>query len=160
MKIKHQEGFGYIAAIVIVVVLALLGVAATRLVTTQQTSASQDLLSSRAWQAARAGTEWGMYRALRANSCGGPSKTLAMENGFSVTVKCEEFAFKEGESAPGIAQHKKIYTVTAVACNAATCPSTDNATVASLEYTERSRVITTCSLANGPGVGQGTGAPC
>lgn len=160
MRRRYQLGFGYIAAIVIVVVLALLGVAAARLTTTQQTSASQDLLSSRAWQAARAGTEWGMYRALRANTCGGPATTLAMENGFSVTVQCTEFAFKEGETAPGVPQHKKIYTVTAVACDAASCPSTDNATVAALQYTERSRVVSTCSLATGAGVGLGNGAPC
>lgn len=159
MKITYQRGFGYIAAIVIVVVLALLGVAATRLVTTQQTGANQDLLSARAWQAARAGTDWGMYRAVQDRSCVG-STTLAMENGFSVNVRCSEAAFIEGEVSPGVPQHIRIYTITAVACNATACPSNDATTVASHEYTERSRVITTCVLATGAGPGQGTTNPC
>lgn len=159
MTRKHQQGFGYIAAIVIVVVLAMLGVAAMRLVTTQQTGSSQDILSARAWQAARAGTEWGMYRALQTKSCAGAT-TLPMENGFSATVECSEYAFTEGETSAGVAQHKKIYTITSTACNAAACPSPDAATVAGLEYTERRRVITTCVLADGPGPGQGTSTPC
>lgn len=159
MRKQHQHGFGYIAAIVIVVVLALLGAAASRLTTTQQTSASQDLLSSRAWQAARAGTEWGMYRAIQDRSCVGAT-TLAMENGFSVTVQCNEFPFLEGEVSPGVAQHKRVFTVTAVACNAPACPSTDPVTVASLEYTERSRMVTACVLATGAAPGQSIIEPC
>jgi MSHA biogenesis protein MshP len=59
-----------------------------------------------------------------------------------------------------VAQHKRIYTITATACNAAACPSANAATVAGLEYTERKRVVTACSLATGPNPGDGTGQPC
>lgn len=159
MKNRHQQGFGYIAAIVVVVVLAALGVAAARLSTTQQTGANQDLLSSRAWQAARAGTEWGMYRALRNQSCAAAT-TINMGNGFNVTVRCVAAAFFEGEveNPPGtyLPQGKTAFTITAVACNSAACP--DNARAADLEYTERSRQVTACALNNA--AGQPTGTPC
>lgn len=150
MRIQRQRGFGYIAAIVIVVVLAMLGVAAARLTSTSQTGASQDVLSQRAWQAARAGTEWGLYQALRLGNCSAAPVTLNLrnQNGFAVTVTCTEFAFQEGEqpAAPGTPVGKTIYTINAVACNSATCP--DNASVPGLEYTERRRIVTACGVNN------------
>lgn len=159
MKNRYQQGFGYIAAIVIVVVLAALGVAAARLSTTQQTGANQDVLSARAWQAARAGTEWGMYRALRNQNCAAAT-TINMGNGFNVTVNCAASTFFEGEleNPPGtyLPQGKTSYTITATACNSAACP--DNARVADLEYTERRRVVTACALNNASG--QPTSTPC
>ncbi|WP_342114821.1 MSHA biogenesis protein MshP [Pseudoduganella sp. OTU4001] len=161
MKIRYQKGFGYIAAVVVVVVLAGLGVAAARLSTTQQTGSNQDMLSARAWQAARAGTEWGMYRALRNQSCAAAT-TLNMGNGFRVTVNCTAKVFFEGEyeSAPDsgvfLPQGKTAFTITATACNSNACP--DNAGVTSLEYTERSRVVTACSLNNAAGTP--TGVSC
>ncbi|WP_051293745.1 hypothetical protein [Pseudoduganella violaceinigra] len=161
MKNRQLQGFGYIAAIVIVVVLAALGVAAARLSTTQQTGANQDLLSSRAWQAARAGTEWGMYRALRSQNCAAAT-TINVGNGFNVTVSCASTVFFEGEmedpANPGafLPQGKTSYTITAVACNSAACP--DIARVTGLDYTERSRVVTACSLNNAAGLA--TGTPC
>lgn len=148
MKHVRQRGFGYIAAIVIVVVLAMLGIAAARLTTTQQTGASQDILSSRAWQAARAGTEWGLYQALRLGKCSAAPVTLDLraQNGFSVSVSCTQFAFSEGEKIdnPGTPLPKTVYTIDAVACNAASCP--DNTKVANHDYAERRRVVTACGI--------------
>lgn len=151
MKSTKQRGFGYIAAIVIVVVLAMLGVAAARLTTTQQAGIAQDILSARAWQAARAGTEWGLYNALRLNKCNAAPTTLDLreDSGFAVSITCKSFAFSEGEvpGSPGTPQTKTVFTIDAVACNSASCP--DNAKSATLEYTERRRVVTACGLANG-----------
>lgn len=151
MKMNRQDGFGYIAAVVIVVALAMLGVAAARLYTTQQTGASQDILSQRAWQAARAGTEWGLYQALRLGNCGAAPVTLNLraQNGFSVTVTCTAFPFNEGEvlNAPGVSLAKTVFTIDAVACNSNACP--DNAGAAGLEYVERRRVVSACGV-NGP----------
>jgi MSHA biogenesis protein MshP len=152
MNNSRQQGFGYIAAIVIVVVLAMLGVAAARLATTQQTGAAQDILSARAWQAARAGSEWGLYHALRLNKCNTAPTTLDLrgDTGFAVTVTCTSFAFSEGEvpGSPGTPQAKTIFTIDAIACNAAGCP--DNTRVTALDYTERRRVVTACGLVDGP----------
>jgi MSHA biogenesis protein MshP len=151
MKSNKQHGFGYIAAIVIVVVLAMLGVASARLTTTQQTGAAQDILSARAWQAARAGSEWGLYNALRLNKCSQAPVTLDLRNdtGFAVSVTCNAYNFSEGEvpGSPGTPQAKTVFAIDAVACNASSCP--DNAKASTLEYTERRRVVTACGLKNG-----------
>ncbi|MGW8392092.1 MSHA biogenesis protein MshP [Pseudoduganella sp. HUAS MS19] len=152
MKNRNQRGFGYIAAIVVVVVLAMLGVASVRLTTTQQTGIAQDILSARAWQAARAGSEWGLYNALRLNKCSQVPTTLDLrgDTGFAVSVTCNAFVFSEGEvpGSPGTPQAKTVFTIDAIACNASACP--DNAKSATLEYTERRRVVTACGLQNGP----------
>jgi MSHA biogenesis protein MshP len=148
MKLHRQNGFGYIVAIVVVVALAMLGVAAARLYTTQQTGASQDVLSQNAWQAARAGTEWGLYQALRLGNCNATPVTLDLraQNGFSVSVTCNAFAFSEGEvpGSPGTAETKQVFTIDAVACNSSVCPN--NAQANDLEYTERRRVVSACRI--------------
>lgn len=61
---RRQTGFGAIAAILILVILAALAAALMRIGTGQQLGSVQDLLSARAWQAAKAGNEWGLYQAL------------------------------------------------------------------------------------------------
>lgn len=61
---KRQSGFGAIAAIMILVILSVLAAALTRLGSTQQLTSAQDLLSARAWQAAKIGNEWGLFQAL------------------------------------------------------------------------------------------------
>lgn len=54
-----ERGFSLISAIFLLVVIAALGTFAVTLSTTQQQSAALDALGSRAYQAARAGIEWG-----------------------------------------------------------------------------------------------------
>jgi len=63
--VSHQQGFGAIAAIVILVILAVLAAAITTVGSTQQMTSAQDVMSAKAWQAARAGNEWGLYQAMR-----------------------------------------------------------------------------------------------
>ena len=141
----RQTGFGYIAAIVIVVILATLATAAVRLNTTQQASSNLDVLAARALQAARAGNELGLYRALVGAIC--EDAFINMGAGFSVQVKCRSAKFFEGESAPGVPIEKVIYEIDAVACNSASaCP--DAARVATAEYVERRRVVTACMRAD------------
>lgn len=57
---ERQRGFGIIAAIVILVILAGLAGAITALTTSQNISLAQDAQGARAYQAARAGTEYGL----------------------------------------------------------------------------------------------------
>lgn len=138
---RRQTGFGYIAAIVIVVILATLATAAVRLNTTQQASSNLDVLAARALQAARAGNELGLHRALVGAIC--QDVFVNMGNGFSVQVKCSSTTYFEGESAPGVPIEKVIYEIDAVACNSTTaCP--DATMVATADYVERRRVVTAC----------------
>lgn len=147
---SYQRGFGAIAAIVVLVILAGLSAAIISISTTQQISAAQDVMSARAWQSARAGNEWGLFQALQGgiwsgNACDAAtplSQTLDLtaDTGFFVTVSCRSWPYSEGEDAPGTAKTVRIYRITAVACPAAACPVTD-ATVAGAGYIERTRVV-------------------
>jgi MSHA biogenesis protein MshP len=136
-----QRGFGIIAAIVILVIMATLAAALVRLGTTQQITSVQDILSARAWQTARAGTEWGLYQALGPAASCTPATTLDLRaaTGFSVTVTCAAKSFNEGETAPGVPFVTTTYSIEAVACNSASCP--DAALVAMPGYVERKRLV-------------------
>jgi len=149
---RHQ-GFGAIAAILIVVILAALAAAIVSISTTQQVTSAQDVMSARAWQAARAGNEWGLYKALSIatptdtwktcpNDPAGLSQTLDLtsETGFHVTVTCESWPYREGESVPGMPQPVRVYRITAIACPAATCPVND-ASAAGIGYIQRARRV-------------------
>jgi MSHA biogenesis protein MshP len=90
-----QRGFSLISAIFLLVVIAALGTFAVTLSTNQQQSAALDVWGSRAYQAARAGIEWGAYQELINGSCvAGPQTLAALPNtlaGFTVTVACTSY---------------------------------------------------------------------
>ena len=141
------RGFAIVSAIFILVVLAALGAFVLNVATSQQAGSALDVLGVRAYQAARAGLEWGLYRVQstaaynfgytstdpNTRACpASPSSfvpaapTLA---GFTVTVTCTATA--DGSGGP------TIFTVVATACNqptAGACPNTANPTSA---YAER-----------------------
>ena len=140
------RGLGVIAALVVLVLLSTLAAAVVRLTWTQQTTLAQDIDSARAFQGAYAGTQWGMYQALRGSwtTCAGATQTLDLRSsmGVRVTVSCTSDVYNEGETTAGAGTPLtvRLYTITAVACNgaAATCP--DNASVTRPNYVERMRV--------------------
>jgi MSHA biogenesis protein MshP len=89
---RRSAGVGLVTAIFLLVVLAGLGVAMVSLFTSQQQASALDVQGARAYQAARAGIEWGLFRKLRNNSCVAstsfalpPASSLS---GFAVTVTC------------------------------------------------------------------------
>lgn len=142
---SRQRGFGAIAAIVVLVILAVLGAAIVSIGTTQQMTSAQDVLSARAWQAARAGNEWGLYQALKGTwtNCSGATQELDLtaDTGFHVTITCDSWEYNEGESVPGTPQTVRMFRIKAVACPAAaSCPLSD-ANVAGAGYIERTRVV-------------------
>jgi MSHA biogenesis protein MshP len=138
---QTQHGFGAIAAIVVLVFLAALAAAMMKLGVSQQTGSAQDVLSARAWQAARAGTEWGLFQAIQNNRCTTLTLDLSASTGFWVTVSCTSSTYNEGESSAGIAQKLKVYTINAVACNdSGGCPASGSQ-VALPSYIERARQV-------------------
>ena len=93
---QRQSGFAYIAAVVLLVVVAAVCVALIRLSNTQQTTVNAALLGARASLAARGGIEWGFYQ-LRNGSCNA-STTLTdfvADSSFRVTVRCTASNFNE-----------------------------------------------------------------
>jgi MSHA biogenesis protein MshP len=91
---SSERGFSLISAIFLLVVIAALGTFAVTLSTTQQQSAALDVMGSRAYQAARAGIEWGAYQVLVNNTC--PSQALTglpnTLSGFTVNLACTPFS--------------------------------------------------------------------
>jgi MSHA biogenesis protein MshP len=90
-SLSIQRGFSLVTAIFLLVVIAALGTFAVTLSTTQQQSTALDVLGSRAYQASRAGIDWGAYQVLRNTSCPASTTLATMPGtlaGFTVTVTC------------------------------------------------------------------------
>ncbi len=90
---RQQHGMSLVTAIFLVVVLAGLAGAMARIFIGQQTSSALDIQGVRAYQAARAGIEWGVYQQMRNDSCNSSWVTYALPagsslSGFTFTVKC------------------------------------------------------------------------
>lgn len=115
--VNRESGFSLVTAIFLLVVLAGLGVAMVTISTTQHQSSGLDVQGVRAYQAARAGVEWGLFQKLRNNNCNAASTPVAMPggtslSGFTVTVTC-------------VAGEVNTAVITATACNmpvANACP--------------------------------------
>lgn len=135
----RSRGVGLVTAIFLLVVIAALAVAMVTVFTTQQSSSALDVQGSRAYQAARAGLEWGIYKHASTDPCNSTS-SFAMEEGtslgtFTVTVTCSLIdgpATDSPDSEPLVQRR-----VTAVACNApneaGACPNPTNST----DYVQR-----------------------
>lgn len=145
---RRELGFGAIAAIMILVILAALAAAIVSLGAAQQASSAQDLLSVRAWQAARAGNEWGLFRALSTTTpadawktCNGTTATLDLtaDTGFYVTVTCNSWLYNEGETVPGTAKTVRVFRIVSIACPVNGCTGTNNASGPG--YVERTRSV-------------------
>ena len=144
MMRKPQTGLGAIAAIVVLVVLAALAAAVVRFGAVAQATSAQNVMSARALQAARAGTEWGLYQAFKGSwtTCSSASQTLDLttSTGFRVTVSCDSRSYFEGETAPGTPRSVRVYSIDAVACSGTvSCP--DNAAASGPNYVERRRQV-------------------
>ena len=65
---RHARGFGLVAALFLIIVVTLVVVAMARLSAVQHGSNSLAIQQARAYQAARAGLEWGISRAFNASA--------------------------------------------------------------------------------------------
>ena len=124
--IHRARGFTIVSAIFILVVLAALGAFIVSVSTNQQIGSALDVQGVRAYQAARAGLEWGLYRQLQDASCVGATSfapAASTLSGFTVTVACTDTA--DGSSSPVI----HSYLIQSTACNqpnGGSCPNTTN----------------------------------
>ena len=141
-----QRGFAYVAAIVLLIVMAAMATAMVRLSTTQNAMSVQDLRGIHASQAARAGVEWGLYQISSCTPDAPLEVTLTdfvKDTGFRVTVQCTAKTYQEGERPAGKSWEKTIYRIEAIACNSsAACP--DDSIADRVDYVERKRVVTAC----------------
>jgi MSHA biogenesis protein MshP len=145
---KRQHGSSLVAAIFLLVVIAGLGVFMLSIYSAQQRTSSMDVRGARAYQAAKAGIEWGSYQIMLPENS---SPTLAPYNcvgamgtptfagslqGYSVSVSCSQTTTTEGNNTI------RVYQITATA-SAGAAPAPD--------FVERQMTgrIATCRV--GPG---------
>jgi MSHA biogenesis protein MshP len=107
-------GFALVPALFLLVVLGALALIAIRIGVGQQHAVTMGLMQARALAAAKAGIEWGAYRALN-GGCASATLTLteASFNGFSVVVACTSSVFVNGAGA------NNAFTLTATATSGA-----------------------------------------
>jgi MSHA biogenesis protein MshP len=134
---RSQHGFSIVSAIFLLVVLSGLGAAMLAFSNAQHTSSAQDMQGTRAYQAARGGLEWGIFKLMNPpapcfaspTSFVPPAPTLSS---FTVTVTCESF------TASGVT----VYRIQSTACNqpgaGGACPGTPGG----ISYIERQLQVT------------------
>ena len=121
---NRQRGAALMSAIFLLVVIGGLTAYLLKMSGLQHSSMALDVQGARAYQASRAGIDWGVYRALRDNSCVG-SDSFGLAGGlseFTVTVQCTDTPYTEVNSTA-----KHVYLIRATACNrpnAGACPGT------------------------------------
>ncbi|HKJ76730.1 MAG TPA: pilus assembly PilX N-terminal domain-containing protein [Gammaproteobacteria bacterium] len=106
-----------VTAIFLLVVLAALGTYMATISSVQHSTSAYGVQGSRAYQAARAGIEWGAYRVLNDGDCGAFPETIGEGDmggtlsAFSVTVTCSGGGIEYDEKGDKF----HIFTLTAEA---------------------------------------------
>lgn len=124
---RHERGVGLASAVFLLLVVAGLIIFMMRMSTLHHSAAVLDLQGARALESARAGIEWGVYRALRNDSCSASTSfgLVAELSDFTVTVECADTPYSEFDSTV-----KHVYSIVATACNrpsGGACPGEPNA---------------------------------
>ena len=126
-SLRRAGGFALILALFLLVSLAAIGAYLLTISTGQVAAVGQDVMAANAYQAARAGIDWGAYQILRnpggafASGCKGGSanQTLTLSgglSGFYAQVSCQS----PGSEIEGGATVQG-YQVTVTACNQSPC---------------------------------------
>lgn len=87
---RRARGFAIVTAIFLLLLIATLTALVASFSTSQNITSTQDLQGARAYQAARAGIEWGVYQVLQGGGgCAAlttNNQTFAGLDGFTVTI--------------------------------------------------------------------------
>jgi MSHA biogenesis protein MshP len=126
---RRAKGFALMMAVFLIVTLAAIGVYLVTVSTGQLAAAAQDEQGARAYQAARAGVDWGAYQLLRnstgafATGCaaGGATTTQLVTlvqglAGFYAKVDCDRVG-NETEATVNVA----VFRLTVTGCNNNPC---------------------------------------
>jgi len=145
-------GFTIVSAIFLLVVLAALGAAMLNFATVQHAGSQLDVQGARAYQAARAGLEWGLYRQSQQGACAAGPVSFPLPAGstldaFTVSVSCESRVYGSAAALDGIrlapeAPPIGIFHVTAIACNRPVAGNCPGAAGTKEDYVERRLDVT------------------
>jgi len=131
----RARGFALILAIFLLVSLTAIGAYMLTVSNVQLETGIMDEQGARAYQAARAGLDWGAYRVLRDSTCPPGLITIPLPAnlaGFSAEVSCTSFGM-ETEGGTSVT----TYRILSTGCNASPCASGVGAT-----YVERQLQLT------------------
>ena len=131
---KRQSGFAIVSALFILIALAALGAFIATVSSTQHAGSALDVDGARAYQAARAGVEWGVANALAANCAA--STNVGVLNGVAITVACTAVCTTPAACNAIEAGLNGIYTIVSTACNPSTAGACPGA-VGGRNYVER-----------------------
>lgn len=116
-----QRGVSVIAAVFLLLLMAVLAAAITNIVSTAHLNQAADIGGTRAYQAARAGAEWGIFQldpnaqAAALPACFAPATPAVPDH--TVTVSCASTDYTEA------GRNLRIYRITALAvANGARAP--------------------------------------
>jgi MSHA biogenesis protein MshP len=133
--LQRSRGFALIMALFIIVSLAAIGAYLVTVSNVQVETGVMDEQGARAYQAARAGLEWGAYQVLRNANCPGGTTSIPMPFGvasFRAEVTCTSFGPETEGGTP-----VSTFRITSTGCNAAACGG-----AASPGYVERQLQLT------------------
>ena len=144
---RLMRGFSIVTGIFLLVVLSALGAFMVVFTGLQQNTVQNDILGVRAYYAARAGIDWAVYQVTDPDNAAPPTPPVfpACPVGnvtglagslapFVVTVTCSgPFAAEEA------GREIRTYSITATACNQASCPA---AGTPATGYVERQLSVT------------------
>lgn len=103
----RQQGFGLVAAMFVIIIIAAVIAAMAHLAVTQNSTSSLAIQQARAYQAAQAGLEYGIARVMAGAGCAG----FALD-GFAIGVVCTPQA---AVAVPEENQAVTFYSITATA---------------------------------------------
>ncbi|WP_205230119.1 hypothetical protein [Azospira oryzae] len=145
-----QSGVSIIAALFLLLLFASLAIYMLWITSSMHRGVTQDVLGAQAYQAARSGAEWGLYRLLRDGQCAGETPVVFSGSGlmnFTASVTCRATAnTKELDSSTSV----KVYEIESIACNHPVGGSCRSIAANGADYVERQvRVTTECMVDNG-----------
>lgn len=144
---QQQCGVSIIAAVFLLILFAALATYMLWLTSAQNRGSAQDVQGARAFQAARAGAEWGLFQLLRGGQCGaGTDIAFAGTElaGFVASVVCTRVA-SDDESGSAV----RVYEITSTACNVPNSGSCDDTAAVGNDYVERKVTVTTGCVVDG-----------
>lgn len=142
----HSAGFAIVTAIFVLVALAALGAFIVTVSTSQQVGSALDVQGVRAYHAARAGIEWGIYQVTRnGNLCTDapgatsfpvftPPATATTLQGFAIAVTCTRHPDASGGPA--------VFEIESVACSPPAAGPACPGNPAAVGYVERRLRVT------------------
>jgi MSHA biogenesis protein MshP len=129
-NLQRARGFALILALFLIVSISAIGAYLLSVSNVQVETGVMDEQGARAYQAARAGLDWGAYRVLINDIC--PTATIPLASGFFAEVTCTAFGSENEGGTP-----VSTYRIVSTGCNATPCSSGTGAT-----YVERQLQLT------------------